>query len=184
MCLTEVEMQTMVLKRCLWLLLVITTLLLLTPLPVLALGVVPGELNFRVAPGQQCTRTLDVINDEDQEVSYRIYVDKEHESWFTISPDEISLAPQQSGKIEITVSPPLTTLGKHTTFVYITSAQPSSGLQVTLGIKLKANIAVNVVGYGLSVIQDILPFLIVAVAAIIVLVLLIFVVIRPIIRGY
>jgi P pilus assembly chaperone PapD len=164
--------------------LVITALTLLAPLPVLALGVNPGELNFVVDPGQQCSRTLDVINDEDNEVVYKIYVDDEHESWFSISPDEISLAPQQSGEIEITVSPPLTTIGEHTAFVYITSAQPSSGLQVALGIKLKANITIDVVGYGLSILQDNLPYLIIGVLGIVTLVIFIFVVIRPKIRRY
>jgi hypothetical protein len=121
---------------------------------------------------------------EDNEVVYKIYVDDEHESWFTIIPDEISLAPQQSGEIEITVSPPLTTIGEHTAFVYITSAQPSSGLQVALGIKLKANITIDVVGYGLSILQDILPYLIIGVLGIVTLVIFIFVVIRPKIRRY
>jgi len=58
-------MQTTVLKRLVRLLLVIMTLLLLAPLPVSAVGIAPGELNFRVSPGQQCTRTLDIINDEE-----------------------------------------------------------------------------------------------------------------------
>jgi len=172
-------MQTPVLKRLVWLLPVIMTLLLLTPLPVLAVGVTPGELNFRVGSGQQCTRTLEVINDENQTVVYRIYADKEHESWFSISPAEISLAPQQSGEIEITVSPPLTALGEHNAFIYITSAEPSSGLQVTLGIKLRANITVDVLSSGSSI----LPILMVIGTAIIVLVFFIFVVIRPMRRG-
>jgi len=172
-------MRTPALKRFLWLLPVIMILLLLTPLPVSALGVNPGELNFRVGPGQQCTRTLDIINDEDQAAIYRIYADKEHEDWFTISPGKISLAPQQSGKIEITVSPPLTTLGEHTAFIYITSAEPSSGLQVTLGIKLRANITVDILSSGSSI----LPILMVIGAAIVVLVFFIFIIIRPMRRG-
>ena len=171
-------MQTTVIKRLVRLLLAITTLLCLAPLTASALGVAPEELNFTVSPGQQCTRTLDIINDGDQAAVYHIYVDEEHKSWFTISPSEVSLAPKQSSKIEVSVSPPLTTPRKHTAFIYITSTKPSSGLQVAIGIKLKANITVEVAGFGLSIPQDILPYLIVAVIAIILLVLIIFTIIR------
>jgi len=147
-------MRTLVFKPLIWLPLVITILWLLTPLPVSALGVTPGELDFALEPYGQDTETLRVVNDENQEQNYRIYADEEHEGWFTISPQEISLAPQQSSEIEITVAPPPNTTGEHTAFIYITPVKPSDGLQVALGIKVRADITVNTPEYGWPIFED------------------------------
>jgi len=168
------KIRTRALKRFGWTLLIVIAILLYAPLPVSAVGVAPGELNFRMGPGQQCTRTLSIINDEEQAATYTIYMDDEHEDWFTISPNEISLDPGQNGEVEVTVSPPLTTLGEHTAFIYITSAEPASGLQVTLGIKLKVNTTVDILSYDSTTLAVIL----VIIAAIVVIALSILVVIR------
>ena len=144
-----------------WLSLGIASFLLLLPLPASALEVTPAELDFTAPAGGQTTATMDLVNDEEQPQSYRIYVDEEYRDWFTISPQEVLLSPQQSGRIEITVSPPPDTTGEHTAFINIISAQPSDGLQVALGIKVRAvvtvNTTVNTTGYGWGIFRDNLP---------------------------
>ena len=148
-------MRVLLSRLLVWLSLGIASFLLLLPLPASALGVTPAELDFTAPAGGQATATMDLVNDEEQPQSYRIYVDEEYRDWFTISPQEVLLSPQQSGQIEITVSPPPNTTGEHTAFLYITSAGPSSGLQVALGIKVRANImvntTVNTTGYGRNI---------------------------------
>jgi hypothetical protein len=166
----EVEMLAMMFKSLIWLSLVISALGLLMSLPASALGVTPGELDFALEPDGQDTKTLHVVNDEDQTLSYRIYVDEEHKDWFTINPQEILLSPQQSGEIEITVAPPSATTGEHTAFIYITSAQPSDGLQVALGIKVRANITVNTPEYGWAIFEDNPPLAIGIIAGIVALI--------------
>ena len=176
-------MRTLLSKLLIWLLLAVIILWSVNPLPALALGVTPGEFNFRVFPGGQCTRTLHVVNDGNQAMSYRIYADEKHESWFSISPEEVFIPPRQCSQIEITVAPPLTTIGKNLAFIYIVSTQPSSGLQVATGIKMRTNITVDILGYGLNILEDILPILIVVGAVIAMLMVFMFLVLPEIRRG-
>lgn len=172
------------LKRFLWLLPVMVALWLATPLAASALGVNPEELNFRVDPGHQCTKTMSIVNDGNEAATYQIYVDEEHADWFTIRLSQITLEPQQSGELEITVSPPLTTFGEHTAFVYISPVEPSSGFQVALGIKLTANIEVDVGGYLMDILEDNFPYIIIGVLVVIAIIFFILAVVRPRRRGY
>ena len=141
---------------------VVTLVWLLTPLRALALEVTPAELDFTADAGAWSTATLNLVNNESQPQDYRIYASDDYQDWFTISPEEISLAPNQSAEIKITVSPPSSTRGEHTAFVYITSTQPSSGLQVALGVKVRANITVSRSEPGWKIFRD-NPLLLVAV---------------------
>ena len=154
-------MRVLLSRQLVWLSLGIASFLLLLPLPASALEVTPAELNFTAPAGGQTTATMNLVNDEEQPQSYRIYADEEYRDWFTISPEEVLLSPHQSGEVAITVSPPPNTTGEHTAFLYITSAGPSGGLQVALGIKVRANITVNTTvnttGYGWGIFRDNLP---------------------------
>jgi hypothetical protein len=116
---------------------------LFTPLRALALEVTPAELDFSVATGERSTDNLELVNNEGQAQDYRIYPDDAYQDWFTISPDEVLLAPGQRAEIEITVAPPADSHGEYTAFIYITSAEPADGLQVNLGVKIQAEITVR-----------------------------------------
>jgi len=144
------RLRTPILKSIAVLLSVAISLAFLIPIPVDALGASPAELDFVVEPGGQSTLSLHVVNDENETQRYRIYADDEHKNWFQIIPEEISLTSQQTAEIEITVVPPANTIGKHTAFIFITSAEPTNGFQLALGIKIKANIAINAPVNGVS----------------------------------
>ena len=103
-------------------------------------GVSPHELDFEGrSPGS--TRTLHVINSGDEESHYKVYAEGEYEGWFEIAPDEFSLAPNESTEVQITLSPPSNASGKHRANICVVSFEPSSGLQVGVGVKVPAHIS-------------------------------------------
>lgn len=105
-------------------------------------GVSPHELDFEArSPGS--TRTLHVINSGDEESHYKVYAEGEYEGWFEISPDEFSLAPSESIEVKITLSPPSNASGEHRANICVVSFEPSSGLQVGVGVKVPAHISLS-----------------------------------------
>lgn len=118
-------------------------------------GAAPSELDFSIRPGGSATETLYVINTGDSEAHYRVYVDKEYEGWFDISPDGFSLAPQANKETQITVSPPLFSFGDHSTHIYVVAANSQLQLGVDAGIKVPVHIRISNlflwVGLGIAV---------------------------------
>ena len=155
---------------------------ILLPLPALALEITPYELDFRVSPGQEQTRAITISNDSDEEASYRINADEGYSEWFTFTPDRVTLGPQQSREVTVTLRPPRTSVGKHDTFIYITPQPSGSGAPVVLGMKLRVSIDITVRSTGSM--SDTAWLIIVIAAGIIALVFLFFAVIRPLVRRY
>jgi len=108
----------------------------------LGLGVAPGKLDFSVRPGGTEMKTLNVINQSNQESLFRVYVEGEFEEWFLISPGEFTLAPQQSKGVEIVVAPPLTASDEHDFSICVVSLPPGSDLRIGAGIKVPAHVQI------------------------------------------
>ena len=105
-------------------------------------GVSPHELDFEArSPGS--TRTLHVINSGNEESHYKVYAEGEYEGWFEIAPDEFSLAPSESIEVKLTLAPPSKASGEHRANICVVSFEPSSGLQVGVGVKVPANIFIS-----------------------------------------
>lgn len=125
-------------------LLLIVLGLIIFPSQVLALGlgVAPGKLDFTVRPGGTETKTLNVINQSNQESLFRVYVEGEFEEWFLISPGEFSLAPQQSKGVQIVVAPPLTASDEHDFSICVVSLPAGSDLRIGAGVKVAAHVQI------------------------------------------
>jgi hypothetical protein len=105
-------------------------------------GVSPHELDFEArSPGS--TRTLHVINSGNEESHYKVYAEGEYEGWFEIAPDEFSLAPSESIEVKLTLAPPSKASGEHRANICVVSFEPSSGLQVGVGVKVPAHISLS-----------------------------------------
>jgi hypothetical protein len=115
------------------------------PIPALAwgLGVTPARLNFQTSLGGVAKQTLGVINTSEAEASFKVYVEEESE-WFTITPAEFTLLPQQSEDVEIAVATPNNTPGKHNFTICVVSLSPNSGLSIGAGVKVP--VAVDIKG--------------------------------------
>jgi hypothetical protein len=104
-------------------------------------GASPSELHFD-AQVSGYTQTLHVVNTGDTESSYRIYAEGDYETWFEISPGEFSLASGRNREVAITLSPPPSASGEHTANICVVSLEPSSGLQVGVGVKVPAHLSI------------------------------------------
>lgn len=124
-------------------LLILPAIIFLVLLPnhawAVGVGTSPKELHFDANSGS--TQTLHVINTGDEESSYRVYVEGEYEGWFEISPNEFQLAPDESIKVDMTISPPSSASGEHTAHICVVSLSPSLELRVGAGVKVPAYIS-------------------------------------------
>jgi len=107
------------------------------------IGVAPAELNFSVQVGTSDSRILYVINTGDEDSGYRVYVDEKYRDWFTISPENFTLAPGENEAVKLSLSPPIIASGNFTTLVYAVSYSPSSEFRVGGGIKVPAHVKVS-----------------------------------------
>ena len=68
---------------------------------------------------------------------------EEESEWFTITPAEFTLPPQQSKDVEIAVAPPNNTSGKHNFTICVVSLSPNSGLSIGAGVKVPVEVAIK-----------------------------------------
>jgi hypothetical protein len=106
-------------------------------------GVAPAELNFSAQAGGSDSRILYVINTGDDDSGYRVYADERYRHWFTISPENFTLAPGENEAVKLSLSPPITASGNFTTLIYAVSCSPSSEFKVGGGIKVPAHVKVS-----------------------------------------
>lgn len=117
--------------------------LLIPTASAVGVGVAPAELNFSVQVGTSDSRVLYVINTGDEDSGYRVYVDERYRDWFTISPENFTLAPGENEAVKLSLSPPITASGNFTMLVYAVSYSPSSEFRVGGGIKVPAHVKVS-----------------------------------------
>jgi hypothetical protein len=154
------------------------------PLPVSALEITPYELHFKLSPGQEQNKTVMVFNDSSEEASYRIYTEERYSDWFTFTPDKFTLGPLQSCEVTVALKPPLTSFGKHDTFIYIAPQLSGSGNPVALGMKLRVGIDISMTSQPAGNMSDTMWIIIVIAAGVLTTILLFFAVIRPLTRRY
>ncbi len=117
--------------------------LLIPAASAVGIGVAPAELNFSVQVGSSDSRILYVINTGDEDSGYRVYVDEKYRDWFTISPENFTLAPDENKAVKLSLSPPISASGNFTTLIYAVSYSPSSEFKVGGGIKVPAHVKVS-----------------------------------------
>ncbi len=122
------------------LVIVLSSLFSLSSTMAVGVGVAPKELDFNVCPGMSVTKVLYVVNTGDNETSYKVYVDGENHNLFDISPAGFSLAPQANKAVQITVSPPLLSVGDHAAYIYVAATNPSAQLEMGAGIKVTVHL--------------------------------------------
>ncbi len=107
------------------------------------IGVTPAELNFSAQAGSSDSKILYVINTGDEDSGYRVYVDERYRDWFTISPENFTLATGENEAVKLSLSPPITARGNFTTLIYAVSYSPPSEFKVGGGIKVPAHVKVS-----------------------------------------
>jgi LPXTG-motif cell wall-anchored protein len=117
--------------------------LLIPAASAVGVGVAPAELNFSVQVGTSDSRVLYVINTGSEESGYKVYVDEKYRDWFTISPENFTLAPEENKAVQISLSPPISASGNFNLLVYAVSYSPSSEFKVGGGVKVPANVEVS-----------------------------------------
>jgi LPXTG-motif cell wall-anchored protein len=117
--------------------------LLIPAASAVGVGVAPAELNFSVQVGTSDSRVLYVINTGSEESGYKVYVDEKYRDWFTISPENFTLAPEENKAVQISLSPPISESGNFNLLVYAVSYSPSSEFKVGGGVKVPANVEVS-----------------------------------------
>ncbi len=115
-----------------------------TTVPAASVGVTPGEMSFSVRSGGSEAQTLYVINQGNTTSEFELYIEGEHEDWFTLSPDTFTLSAQQTKNVEVKIAPPLTVAPKdYDVKICIVSMSPNSDLHVGAGIKVLAHVRVT-----------------------------------------
>ena len=114
----------------------------LCPSPALAagIGVTPGRMEFSVRPGSTEMQTLHVINQSNEEMLFRVYVEGEYGEWFQITPGEFTLGSQETKSVEIGVTPPRTAAESHDVFICVVSLPTGSDLRIGAGVKVAAHV--------------------------------------------
>jgi P pilus assembly chaperone PapD len=120
----------------------VIAVMLLFPVSLLAagVGIAPKELEFNAYLGSSASETLYVINTGDNEAEYRVYAEERYKDWFDIAPNEFTLAPNEVKEVQITVSPPLLSVGDHAAYIYVAATNPSPQLGVGAGIKVPVHL--------------------------------------------
>jgi len=113
------------------------------------LGIAPRELEFNAYLGGSASETLYVINTGDSEAEYRVYAEEEYKNWFDIAPNEFTLTPNEVKEVQITVSPPLLSVGDHVAYIYVAATNPSP--QLGMGGGIKVPVYLHIVGWPLYV---------------------------------
>jgi LPXTG-motif cell wall-anchored protein len=126
-----------------WFFILMLGILFIPPSAAIGIGVAPAELNFSVQAGTSDSKILYVINTGNEDSGYRVYVDEKYRDWFTISPENFTLAPDENRAVKISLSPPISTSGNYTMLVYAVSYSPSSEFKVGGGIKVPAHVNVS-----------------------------------------
>ncbi len=106
----------------------------------IGVGAAPSELDFSIRLGGSATETLHVINTGDNEAEYRVYSEEKYKNWFDIAPNEFTLTPNEVKEVQITVSPPLLSVGDHAAYIYVAATNPSPQLGVGAGIKVPVHL--------------------------------------------
>ncbi len=122
------------------LLFVIASVLLPCQASAVGVGTAPSELDFSIRPGGSATETLHVINTGDTEAKYRVYVEEKYKNWFDIATNEFILTPNGVKEVQITVSPPLLSIGDHAAYIYVAGTNPSPQLGMGAGIKVPVHL--------------------------------------------
>ena len=125
-----------------FLLLIVFLVLLPGQAQALGIAVAPHELELEAYPFGSATSSLRVFNTSDEKSQYQVYVEGEVEQWFSITPEEFVLDPQDSQEVRIVVSPSLTASGEYSASICIVSLIPASELKVGCGVKIPAHIRI------------------------------------------
>jgi len=170
--------ETAVLIRVARVFLPLIAFLVLLPSQVQALGigVAPSKLELKAYPLGSATSSIDVINASNEKSLYQVYVEGESENWFSITPAEFVLAPQDSQEVKIAISPSLIASGEYHATICIVSLVAASELKVGCGVKIPvhmqiipppplATIGINLTGLPLLVVLGIVTLLLAALVA-------------------
>jgi len=158
--------------------LLLTAFLILLPSQVQALGigVAPHKLELATYPLGSATSSIDVINTSSEKSQYQVYVEGEGENWFSITPAEFVLDPQNIQEVKITISPSLIASGDYHATICIVSLVAASELKIGCGVKIPVHIlivsppplatmGINLTGLPLLVVVSMVALLLVALVA-------------------
>ena len=118
-----------------------------SPVQAAGIGVAPHKLEVEILPSGSVSSSINVINDSEEELVYRAYIEKEDLSeWFSISPPEFTLEPGQYQQVKLDISPEGKASGDYKTDVCIVGLVHNSELRIGCGVKVPVIIHVLPVG--------------------------------------
>lgn len=122
-------------------LLIIISAFLLPFVNALSVAVSPSSLDFNIELGKTGEENIFIINYDEQEANYEIYVEN-YKDWFSFSSTSISVAGGKNEMVKVNVTPNKT--GEFETLIYVkvTLQENGGGVGVApgIGIKTKINI--------------------------------------------
>jgi hypothetical protein len=75
----------------------------------MGIGVSPGNMSFRLAPGTSAEQPLYVINTGNETVNYSVFIEgSPYQNWFTFFPPSFSLKTGEQMEVEVTLKVPAT----------------------------------------------------------------------------
>ena len=148
-------------------------ILLPSQVQALGIGVSPHKLELEAYPLGSATSSIKVFNTSNEKSQYQVYVEGESENWFSITPAEFVLDPQNSQEVEIAISPSLIASGDYHAAICIVSLVAASELKVGCGVKIPVHIyiipppplaamGINLTGLPLLVVVSMVALLLVA----------------------
>ena len=113
------------------------------PVQAAGVGVAPHKLEVEVLPSRSVSGVINVINNSEEELTYRVYIEKEDlRSWFIISPPEFTLEPGQYREVRLDISPSGKASGEYKANVCVVGLVHNSELRIGCGVKVPVNIHV------------------------------------------
>ncbi len=106
----------------------------------IGLGVNPAKLEFEGDSGQLLTKTLYVINSDDDKIGYSVYAD-DNLPYLTLTPTEFQLNPGELQTVNVSVYS-LETI-EYMTRISVVSEASSSRLGIAAGVKIPVNVVVK-----------------------------------------
>ena len=120
-----------------------------SPVQAAGIGVAPHKMEVEVLPSGSVSRSIKVINDSEEDLIYRAYIEKEDLSeWFSISPQEFTLGPGRYQEVKLGISPDGKASGEYKTDVCIVGLVHNSELRIGCGVKVP--VIIHVLPAGLQ----------------------------------
>jgi P pilus assembly chaperone PapD len=109
----------------------------------LGIGASPARMAFSVRPGSSELKALSVVNQDNQESNFEVYIEGQNDKWFTIIPAKFTLKGQERKSVKIVLAPPILAEPQEYDVAICAVSLPSgSELNIGAGVKVSAHVEI------------------------------------------